>query len=73
MRATGEEVAVKVQRPGIGDSIALDMVLLRRLMAVIDNNIPQASAVGCLRWRMVSSLSPVVLCAATLTMATNLR
>lgn len=48
LRTTGEEVAVKVQRPGIGDSIALDMVLLRRLMAVIDNNIPQASCqAGC--------------------------
>lgn len=41
LRSTGEEVAVKVQRPGIGDSIALDMVLLRRLMASIDINIPQ--------------------------------
>lgn len=43
LRSTGEEVAVKVQRPGIGDSIALDMVLLRRLMASIDINIPQVS------------------------------
>ncbi|GAB4814519.1 hypothetical protein N2152v2_001565 [Parachlorella kessleri] len=43
LRATGEEVAVKVQRPGIGDSIAQDMVLLRRLMAAIDNNVPQVS------------------------------
>ena len=41
LRATGEEVAVKVQRPGIGDSIARDMVLLRRLMAAIDDNVPQ--------------------------------
>jgi len=29
LRATGEEVAVKVQRPGIGESIAVDMLLLR--------------------------------------------
>ena len=41
LRSTGEEVAVKVQRPGIGDTIALDMVLLRRLMAAIDANMPQ--------------------------------
>lgn len=36
LRSTGEEVAVKVQRPGIADSIAVDMVLLRRLMTVVD-------------------------------------
>ena len=41
LRSTGEEVAVKVQRPGMGDTIALDMVLLRRLMAAIDANMPQ--------------------------------
>ena len=38
LRSTGESVAVKVQRPGIGDHIAIDMLLLRRLMAVIDQN-----------------------------------
>ena len=38
LRATGETVAVKVQRPGIGDNIAIDMLLLRQLMAVIDKN-----------------------------------
>lgn len=38
LRSTGELVAVKVQRPGIGDHIAIDMLLLRRLMAVIDKN-----------------------------------
>lgn len=32
---------MKVQRPGIGDTIALDMVLLRRLMSAIDANMPQ--------------------------------
>lgn len=43
LRSTGEVVAVKVQRPGIGENIAIDMVLLRRLVAVVDNNIPQVS------------------------------
>lgn len=36
LRSTGEEVAVKVQRPGIGEGIAVDMVLLRRLVAAVD-------------------------------------
>ncbi|MEW5308834.1 MAG: hypothetical protein WDW38_000764 [Sanguina aurantia] len=40
---TGETVAVKVQRPSIGDSIAVDMLLLRRLMGVVDRNVPQIS------------------------------
>jgi hypothetical protein len=43
LRETGEVVAVKVQRPGIGESIAVDMLLLRRLMAVVDRNLPQIS------------------------------
>lgn len=43
LRSTGEEVAVKVQRPGIGENIAIDMVLLRRLVAAIDKNVPQIS------------------------------
>jgi predicted unusual protein kinase regulating ubiquinone biosynthesis (AarF/ABC1/UbiB family) len=43
LRETGELVAVKVQRPGIGESIAVDMLLLRRLMAVVDKNLPQVS------------------------------
>ena len=38
LRSTGETVAVKVQRPGIGDNIAIDMLLLRQLMAVVDKN-----------------------------------
>lgn len=38
---TGECVAVKVQRPGIGESIAVDMLLLRRLMRAVDNRVPQ--------------------------------
>jgi hypothetical protein len=42
LRETGERVAVKVQRPGIGESIAIDMLLLRRLMGVVDDNLPQA-------------------------------
>ncbi|KAG7674837.1 hypothetical protein Ndes2526B_g07677 [Nannochloris sp. 'desiccata'] len=36
LRSTGEAVAVKVQRPGIGEAIAVDMVLLRRLMGSVD-------------------------------------
>jgi aarF domain-containing kinase len=39
LRSTGEEVAVKVQRPGIGEAIAVDMVLLRRLMAAVDRHL----------------------------------
>ena len=38
---TGQEVAVKVQRPRIGESIAMDMLLLRRLMAAVDRYLPQ--------------------------------
>jgi len=38
LRSTGEQVAIKVQRPGIGEAIALDMVLLRRLMKVVDTS-----------------------------------
>ncbi len=36
LRSTGEQVAIKVQRPGIGEAIAVDMVLLRRLMGLVD-------------------------------------
>jgi aarF domain-containing kinase len=36
LAATGETVAVKVQRPGIGDRIAIDMLLLRQLLDVVD-------------------------------------
>lgn len=43
LRSTGEPVAVKVQRPGISEGIAIDMVLLRRLMAAVDNHIPVVS------------------------------
>lgn len=43
LRETGEVVAVKVQRPGIGESIAVDMLLLRRLMGAVDKNLPQVS------------------------------
>ena len=38
LRSNGATVAVKVQRPGIGDGIAIDMLLLRRLMGVVDRN-----------------------------------
>ena len=40
LRSTGEEVAVKVQRPGIGERIALDMVLLRRFIGQVDRFLP---------------------------------
>lgn len=39
-------MAVKVQRPGIGESIATDMLLLRRLMAAVDDNLPQVGGWG---------------------------
>jgi aarF domain-containing kinase len=39
LKSTGEQVAVKVQRPGIADSIAIDMLLLRRLLSVVDKSI----------------------------------
>ena len=32
---------MKVQRPGIGENIAIDMVLLRRLMAAFDAALPR--------------------------------
>lgn len=38
LASTGETVAVKVQRPGIGDSIAIDMLLLRQLLDVVDRS-----------------------------------
>lgn len=38
LAATGETVAVKVQRPSIGPSIAVDMLLLRRLTEFIDRS-----------------------------------
>lgn len=46
LRETGEVVAVKVQRPGIGESIAVDMLLLRRLMGAVDKNLPQVNTGG---------------------------
>jgi len=36
---TGEEVAVKVQRPGLAQSIALDMYILRQLAALVMRNV----------------------------------
>lgn len=41
LRSTGEEVALKVQRPGIGEQICVDMVLLRRLMMAVDSTLPR--------------------------------
>ena len=40
LRSTGEEVAVKVQRPNISENIAIDMLLLRRFMTLIDARLP---------------------------------
>lgn len=39
----GTDVAVKIQRPNIGETIAVDMLLLRRLMAVVDQKLPQVT------------------------------
>lgn len=36
-----------MQRPGIGENIAIDMVLLRRLVAAVDRNIPQVCLWVC--------------------------
>jgi predicted unusual protein kinase regulating ubiquinone biosynthesis (AarF/ABC1/UbiB family) len=36
---TGEEVAVKVQRPGLAESIALDMYILRQVAVLIMQNV----------------------------------
>ena len=41
LMSTGEEVALKVQRPGIGEQICVDMVLLRRLMMAVDTTLPR--------------------------------
>ena len=49
LRATGEEVAVKVQRPGVRTSIALDVLVLRQL------------AVGVRRWGKLNSDLPALL------------
>ena len=39
---TGEEVVVKVQRPGIEEVIALDLDILRRLARLMEDELPQA-------------------------------
>jgi aarF domain-containing kinase len=38
LAGAGDTVAVKVQRPGIGESIAIDMLLLRRLLELVDTS-----------------------------------
>ncbi|MCT7950913.1 AarF/ABC1/UbiB kinase family protein [Ancylothrix sp. C2] len=38
---TGETVAVKVQRPGLAESITLDVYILRKLSAWVQNNVKQ--------------------------------
>lgn len=40
LRSTGEVVAVKVQRPNISENIAIDMLLLRRFMTLVDARLP---------------------------------
>lgn len=57
--ATGQQVAVKVQRPRIGESIAMDMLLLRRLMAAVDRYLPQVLLI-CLQASV--SNHPCVMC-----------
>jgi len=39
LASTGESVAVKVQRPGIAATLAVDMVLLRRLARAVDTKV----------------------------------
>lgn len=39
---TGEEVVVKVQRPGIEEVISLDLDILRRLARLLERELPQA-------------------------------
>ena len=46
LRATGEEVAVKVQRPGVAASLAVDMALLRALAAALDARVPALAALA---------------------------
>ena len=40
---------MKVQRPRIGESIAMDMLLLRRLMQAVDRTLPQVLLLASLR------------------------
>ncbi|PSC70755.1 putative aarF domain-containing kinase chloroplastic [Micractinium conductrix] len=49
LRSTGEAVAVKVQRPGVAASIAVDVYVLRQLLAVVR------------RWRKFNSDLPALL------------
>jgi predicted unusual protein kinase regulating ubiquinone biosynthesis (AarF/ABC1/UbiB family) len=49
LRVGGREVAVKVQRPGVRESIALDIYILRALAAFVK------------RWRRFNSDLPVLL------------
>jgi ubiquinone biosynthesis protein len=43
---TGEEVAVKVQRPGIEEVIDADIRILRRLAALAERKLPEFAAIG---------------------------
>jgi predicted unusual protein kinase regulating ubiquinone biosynthesis (AarF/ABC1/UbiB family) len=50
LRSTGEEVAVKVQRPGIEEAVGLDFYLVRILASFVDSyvDIITSSVVGLL-------------------------
>ncbi|RIK98605.1 MAG: hypothetical protein DCC71_20865 [Proteobacteria bacterium] len=41
---SGEEVAVKVRRPGLAQTIATDLEILRGLAALLEQNVPELSA-----------------------------
>lgn len=49
LKTSGEAVAVKVQRPGVVDQIALDVYILRRLAAAVKT------------WRKVNSDLPALI------------
>ena len=47
LRESGQAVAVKVQRPGVREQIALDVYILRRLLAFVR------------QWRKVNRCEPL--------------
>ena len=46
LASTGQDVAVKVQRPGVAATLAMDMALLRRLAAAVDARAPALAALA---------------------------
>ena len=46
LAVTGQDVAVKVQRPGVAATLAMDMALLRRLAAAVDARAPALAALA---------------------------